>query len=219
MSLRLIAAVVIACWSLAVPAAAGAAVLIEAEKAGRLLRLVVDRAQQRVLLASGALRALVDLADGAIYLQDAAGPAGRVHARYRPGHTEPAPYRIERFGPGPIVAGNASSYHVLFDQERVCAEAMLSGWMSPFVDPAVRALALLEQLSAPPAGDACAAIPFTTYAAAGWPLMAGKADRPSFVTKGIRFDYEPSTDELALPAEFRDVSSGEVAGLVGLPPS
>ena len=69
--------------------------------------------------------------------------------RYRPGYEEPAPYRIERFGPGPMIAGNASTYHVLFDEERVCAEAMLSGWMTPFVDPAVRALALLEQLSAP----------------------------------------------------------------------
>jgi hypothetical protein len=219
MPLRLIATVLLACWSLAVPGAARAAVLIEAEKAGQPLRLVVDGAQQRVLLTTGAIRALVDLAGGAVYLRDAAGPAARVHARYRPGHTEPAPYRIERFGPGPIVAGNASTYHVLFDQERVCAEAMLSGWMSPFVDPAVRALALLEQLSTSPAGDACAAIPFTTYAAAGWPLMAGKADRPSFVTKGIRFDYEPSPDELALPGGFRDVSRGEVAGLIGLPPS
>ena len=61
--------------------------------------------------------------------------------------TSRAPYRVERFGPGPILAGNASTYYVLFDQDRVCAEAMLSGWMSPFVDPAVRALAMLEQAS------------------------------------------------------------------------
>jgi hypothetical protein len=215
-SLALIAAV---CWSLAPPAPAAGAVLIEAEKAGRPLRLVVDRAAQRVLLTAGGLRALVDLAAGLIYLQQDDGPARRVHARFRPGYTEPAPYRVERFGPGPMVAGNGSTYHVLFEQERVCAEAMLSGWMSAFVDPAVRAIAMLEQLSGPAEGDACTAIPFTTYAAAGWPLMSGKADRPSFVTTAIRFDYQPSPDELVPPAGFRDATSGEAAGLIALPPS
>jgi hypothetical protein len=215
-SLALIAAV---CWSLAPPAPAAGAVLIEAEKAGRPLRLVVDRAAQRVLLTAGGLRALVDLAAGLIYLQHDDGAARRVHARFRPGYTEPAPYRVERFGPGPMVAGNGSTYHVLFEQERVCAEAMLSGWMSAFVDPAVRAIAMLEQLSGPAEGDACTAIPFTTYAAAGWPLMSGKADRPSFVTTAIRFDYQPSPDELVPPAGFRDATSGEAAGLIALPPS
>jgi len=135
MRLRLIALIAAVCWPLAPPAPAESAVLIEAEKAGQRLRLVVDRTQQRVLLTAGDLRALVDLATGLIYLQQADGPARRVHARFRPGYTEPAPYRIERFGPGPMVAGNGSTYHVLFEEERVCAEAMLSGWMSAFVDP------------------------------------------------------------------------------------
>lgn len=219
MPARLIVCVVAAWCCFALPSIATAAVLIEVEKAGQPLRLVVDRAQQRVLLTTGATRALVDLAGGAIYLQQADGPAGRVPARYRPGHFEPAAYRVERFGPGPVVAGQAGTYHVLFDEERVCAEAMLNEWMRPFVDPAVRALALLEQLSVPGTGDGCAAIPFATYAAAGWPLMAGKADRPTFVTKTIRFDYQPSPDELALPARSRDATSDEVAGLIGLPPS
>lgn len=219
MRVRLIAPIAAVCWSLAPLAPAESAVLIEAEKAGRPLRLVIDRTQERVLLTSGELRALVDLAAGLIYLQRDGRPAKRVHARFRPGYTEPAPYRVERFGPGPMVAGNGSTYHVLFDQERVCAEAMLSGWMSAFVDPAVRAIAVLEQLSGPAEGDACAAIPFTTYAAAGWPLMSGKADRPTFVTSAIRFDYQPAPDEFVPPAGFRDATSGEVAGLIAWPPS
>jgi hypothetical protein len=118
-----------------------------------------------------------------------------------------------------MVAGNGSTYHVLFDLEKVCAEAMLSGWMGPFVDPAVRALALLERLSARVAADACAAVPFTTYAAAGWPLMAGKADRPTFVTTAIRFDYEPVAGELSPPATAREVTLEELALRVALPPS
>jgi hypothetical protein len=218
MRVRLIALMVALCWSLAPPAPAAGAVLIEAEKAGRPLRLVIDRAQERVLLTAGRLHALVDLAAGLVYLRRDDGLATRVHARFRPGYTEPAPYRVERFGPGPMVAGNGSTYHVLFEQERVCAEAMLSSWMSAFVDPAVRAIAVLEELSGPADRDACAAIPFTTYAAAGWPLMSGKADRPTFVTSAIRFDYRPAPDELAPPAASRDATSGEVATLIAWPP-
>ena len=33
--------------------------------------------------------------------------------------------------------------------------------------------------------------------------MAGKADRPTFVTKVIHFDYEPTSGELAPPAGRR----------------
>jgi len=206
------------CW-LAWPQAAGAAVLIEAQKGGRPLQLVVDRGRQRVLLRSGGAETLVDLAAGLIYVRGQGGAVSRAHAYFRPGHGEPAPYRVERFGPGPMVAGNGSTYHVLFDEERVCAEAMVSGWMAPFVDPAVRAIALLEQLGGPPPDDACAAIPFTTYAAAGWPLMSGKADQPTFVTTRIRFDYEPAPGELSPPATFRGVAAEELAALIGLAPS
>jgi hypothetical protein len=206
------------CW-LALPQAAGAAVLIEAQKAGQPVRLVVDRGQQRVLLRSGQTETLVDLAAGLIYLRAGPGAPARAHAFFRPGHQPPADYRVELFGPGTMVAGNVSAYYVLYDQERVCAELMLSGWMRPFVDPAVRALALLEQLGGPPEGDACAAIPFTTYAAAGWPLMSGKADHPTFVTSAIRFDYEPAPGELAPPPAFREVTIEDLAPLVGLPSS
>jgi hypothetical protein len=207
------------CGWLALPQAAPAAVLIEAQKAGQPVRLVVDRGRQRVLLRSGQTETLVDLAAGLIYLRAGQGAPARAHAYFRPGHQPPAPYRAELFGPGPMVAGNVSTYYVLYDQERVCAELMLSGWMRPFVDPAVRALALLEQLGGPPEGDACAAIPFTTYAAAGWPLLAGKIDRPSFVTARIAFDYRPASDELVPPPVSRAVAFEELAAWIAVPPS
>jgi hypothetical protein len=218
MRLRALGLIATACCWLALPQSARAAVLIEAQKGGRPLQLVVDRGQQRVLLRSGATETLVDLAAGLIYLRGGDGMVSRAHAHFRPGHGEPAPYRVERFGPGPMIAGNGSTYYVLFDEERVCAEAMLSGWMRPFVDPAVRAIALLEQLAGPP-DDPCAAIPFTTYAAAGWPLLSGKADRPTFVTTAIRFDYEPAPGELSPPAAFRAVAAEDLAALIGLAPS
>ena len=219
MRLRLALLIATACGWLALPQAVAGAVLIEAQKGGRALQLVVDRGQQRVLLRSGAAETLVDLAAGVIYVRGEGGAVSRAHAYFRPGHDAPPPYRVERFGPGPMVAGHGSTYHVLFDEERVCAEAMVSGWMRPFVDPAVRAIALLEQLGRPPPDDACAAIPFTTYAAAGWPLMSGKADHPTFVTDAIRFDYEPAPGELAPPASFREVTAEELAALAGLGPS
>jgi hypothetical protein len=201
------------------PTSAEAAVLIEANKAGQELRLVVDRSQERVLIGTGQVRALVDFGAGLIYLQRTGEPARHVHARFRPGHDEPPPYRTERFGPGPILAGNASNYHVLFDQDRVCAEAMLNGWMAPFVDPAVRAIAMLEQMSPLPSGGACAAIPFTAFAAAGWPLLTGKIDRPSFVTKKIEFDYRPAPGELVPPAASRELAIEELPAWIALPPS
>lgn len=192
-----------ACLSL-LPPWAEAAVEIEASAQGKSLRLVIDREQDRVLVQNGTARTLVDLADGKVYLDDATGEPERVHARFRPGHGEPAPYRLEPFAPGPMVAGHASRYYVLFVDDRVCAEVLVSNWMRPFVDPAVRALAVLGDLENEDqaSDDACADIPFTTLAAAGWPLISGKIDRPTLETTSVRFDYQPAPGELAIPAPF-----------------
>jgi hypothetical protein len=117
-----------------------------------------------------------------------------------------------------VLAGHVTTYHVLFVGEQVCAELMVSGWMTPFVDPAIRALALLEAL-APTGDDACGQIPFATYAAAGWPMMAGKLDRPTIETTRIAFDYKPADGELTPPASFEEGDVGqlsEVAKAAGL---
>jgi hypothetical protein len=106
------------CLTAAPLGAAKAALLIEAEMAGQGMRLVVDRPAQRVLLATGGAQTLVDLAGGLVYLRPSTGPTLRAHARYRPGYDEPPPYRIEYFGPGPMIAGNGSSYDVLFAGSR-----------------------------------------------------------------------------------------------------
>jgi hypothetical protein len=202
--------------SLVLPASGQAAALIEARINGAPVRLIADRAADRVLLEAGAMRALFDLAGGSVYVGEG-GIVRRVPARYRPGYDEP-PYRIERFGPGPMIAGYAATYHVLFIGEQVCAELMSVGWMTPFVDPAIRALALLEAL-APGTDDPCERIPFATYAAAGWPLIAGKIDHPTIETSKITFDYEPQPDELTPPAAFAEgdlVQLGKLAAAAGL---
>jgi hypothetical protein len=185
--------------------AARAAVLIEMIVGTEALRVVIDRPQQRVLFAAGDRRTWFDLNGGLVYHREGDAPVRRAHARYRPGHDQPPPYRIERFGPGPIVAGQASTYQVLFVDDRICAEMMLSDWMLPFVDPAIRAVALIQQLRGARQGDPCAKVPFATYAAPGWPLLAGKADRPTLATKTIAFDYPSNPEELTPPASAIEV--------------
>ena len=191
-----------------------AATLIEMRAAGEPVRLVVDRPQQRVLITSAARRTWFDLNGGFVYHREGGGPTQRAHARYRPGHDPPAPYRIERFGPGPIVAGQASTYEVLFVDDRICAEMMLSEWMRLFLDPAIRTIALVQQMLAPRA-DSCAEIPFATYAAAGWPLIAGKSDRPTLETRTIAFDHEAAPEELTPPAAFVEVPLEQLRGALG----
>jgi hypothetical protein len=197
---------------LLMPGAAQGATLIEMRADGDPVRLVVDRPQQRVLIASADRRTWFDLDGGLVYHRDGAGPTRRAHARYRPGHDRPGPYRIERFGPGPVVAGQASSYEVLFVDDRICAEMMLSEWMRPFLDPAIRTIALIQQTLGAARTDPCAAIPFATYAAAGWPLMAGKSDRPTLETRTIAFDHEASPEELTPPAAFVEVPLEQLQG-------
>ena len=194
---------------------ARAATLIEMSAGAKPLRLVVDRPQQRVLIESAGRHTWFDLNGGFVYHRAGDAPAVRAHARYRPGHDEPPPYRIERFGPGPIVAGQASTYEVLFVNDRICAEAMLSAWMWPFVEPAIRAIALIQETLGADAADDCAGMPFATYAADGWPLIAGKADRPTLVTDAIAFDYAATPVELTPPASFVEVPLEELRPALG----
>jgi hypothetical protein len=189
---------------------ARAATLIEISAGAEPLRLVIDRPQQRVLIESAERRTWFDLHGGFVYHRDGKGPAMRAHARYRPGYDEPPPYRIERFGPGPIVAGQASTYEVLFVEDRICAETMLSEWTLPFLEPAIRAVALMQQTLGGAPADPCARIPFATYAAGGWPLIAGKSDRPTLVTKSIAFDYAAAPEESMPPETFVEVPLEEL---------
>jgi hypothetical protein len=202
-------------WLLLLTAAARGAVLIEMTVGAQSLRVVIDRPQQRVLIADGERRMWFDLNAGLVYHRGGNDLAQRAHARYRPGHDRPPPYRVERFGPGPIVAGQASTYQVLFVGERICAEMMLADWMRPFVDPAIRAMASVQQLRDGRAEDVCAGIPLATYAAAGWPLLAGRADHPTLATRTIAFDYAPGPDELTPPTAFVEISIEALQSALG----
>ena len=165
-----------------------------------------------VFIASADRQTWFDLNGGFVYHREGTGRAQRAHARYRPGHDRPAPYRIERFGPGPIVAGQVSTYEVLFVDDRICAEMMLSEWMRPYLDPAIRAIALIQQTLGAKRADPCAQIPFATYAAGGWPLMAGKSDHPTLATSTVAFDHKAAPEELMPPEAFAEVPLEQLRG-------
>ena len=180
---------------------AAAAILIEAKKHGERFRMVVDNGQQRALVSTARGDSLIDLAAGEIYVRGPGGVASQVAIG-----PEPLPvsslYRVEPWGPGPVIAGQSTVYHVISYGEQICAEMLVSGWMKPFVAPVVQALDRLEDLSGTPRGRGCERIPFAVYAAQGWPIMAGKIDHLTFETESVRFDYQPAPRELALPVHY-----------------
>jgi hypothetical protein len=180
---------------LAPSAAADAAILIEARKQRDSLRMVVNAEQQRALIATPRGQSVIDLERNRIYVHGAAG------ARQLPIQPDGAAalggYRVTPWGPGPVIAGHATVYHVITYYEEICAEMLVSGWMQPFMAPVVQALDLLDDLPAPAQGSGCARIPFAVYAAAGWPMLAGKIDHLTFETTAIRFDYAPLPGELS----------------------
>ena len=155
---------------------AEAAILIEARKHGEPFRMVIDNEQQRALISTARGESLVDLQAGQIYIQGPGGVARRV-----PIGSQPLPasslYRVEPWGPGPVIAGQSTVYHVISYGDQICAEMLVSGWMKPFVAPVVQALDLLEDLSGTPRGRGCERIPFSVYAAAGL-ADHGRQDRP-----------------------------------------
>jgi hypothetical protein len=135
-----------------VPSAlADAAILIEAQRQHGALRIVIDAERERALVTTPRGQSVIDLAargslvnDSPGQLPDAAGIAA------------PGGYRVTPWGPGPVIAGHATVYHVITHGDDICAEMLVSGWMQPFVASAVQALDGLDGT----AGRGCARIPF-----------------------------------------------------------
>jgi hypothetical protein len=186
--------------ALATTPAAAAALLIEGDLDGKTLRILVDTERSQAEVTLGEAHHRVDLdaaraqrvrADGSLGEKETAGAKAAA----------PTP-DIKPWGPGPMIAGHPSVYHVMTLGDEICGELLISPWMKPFVSPAVEALAILERIK----GDhgiksatldgPCGRLPFSSYAAAGWPLMAGGMKQRLFTTETISFDYTPSATEL-----------------------
>ena len=174
---------------------ADAAILIEAQKQHEPLRMVIDAEQGRALISTARGQSVIDLEGKRIHMRGAAG--SQQWPIQSGGAAALGGYRITTWGPGPMIAGHATVYHVITYYEEICAEVLVSGWMQPFMAPVVQALDLLEGMPAPAQTSGCARIPFTVYAVAGWPMLAGKIDHLTFETTAVRFGYAPRPGELA----------------------
>jgi hypothetical protein len=153
---------------------AKAAILIEARKHGEPFRMVVDNQRQRALVSTARGDSLIDLAAGQIYVRGPGGVASQLAIGQQPLPVSRL-YRVEPWGPGPVVAGQSTVYHVITYGEQICAEMLVSGWMKPFVAPVVQALDVLEDLSGTPRGQGCERIPFAVYArraGQSWPARS-----------------------------------------------
>jgi hypothetical protein len=181
---------------------AAAATLIEGSLRGAPLRLVAEGSRAAVTL--GGRQRLVDLATAEIWPIGADGRPAGPPLQARQAAAGGAGFAMAAWGPGPMVAGHGSVYHVVSAGGQICTEVLASAWMAPFIAPAMQALALIEQLDGGGAASACERLPFAFLAGAGWPLMIGAIDRPLFETTAIRFDYQPAPAELRLPGEVAE---------------
>jgi hypothetical protein len=170
---------------------ADAAILIEAQRQHGSLRIVIDAEHERALIATPRGQSVIDLGARGMHVDN--GPGQLPDAA---GIAAPGGYRVTPWGPGPMIAGHATVYHVITHGDDICAEMLVSGWMQPFVAPVVEALDELDGTAG--RGSGCARIPFAVYAAAGWPMLAGKIDHLTVETRTIRFDYSPTAGERAL---------------------
>jgi hypothetical protein len=168
---------------LAPSAMAEGAILIDARKQGDALRLVIDADQGRALIVTPRGQSVVDLERDRIYVRQGAG--GRREIPIERGAASLGAYRVTPWGPGPVIAGHATVYHVITYRDEICAEMLVSGWMQPFMAPVVQALDLLDGVPAPAQGGGCGRTPFAVYGAAGWPMLAGKIDHLTFETRSI----------------------------------
>lgn len=185
--MRLFASLV---FGLALVTSARAGILIEGRLEGVPVRLELaspgepGRALVRATVA-GEVR-LVDVERGTIEPPGTRPNAPGVHG---PG---PGLVRITPLGGGAMIAGHGGAWQILTEDDRICGEVLAAAWMLRFLEPAIRALELL-QASDPRLGPrprhGCAPIGFRQWTGQGWPLLAGGRAEAVFLTERIRFDH------------------------------
>lgn len=185
----------LAAWLLAAPATAG--ILLEGRLEGVPIRLELahpgEPGRDTVLATVAGAGRRIDLARALVLALDG-GPAPappRRAARPAPG---PGLVQLTPLGGGAMVAGHGGTWQILTEDARVCGEVLASAWMARFLEPAVRALELLQEVEpslAPRARHGCSPLGFRVWTTQGWPLLAGGRDEPVFLTERLRFDHRP----------------------------
>ena len=173
---------------LASPATAG--ILIEGRLEGVPLRLELAGPGEpgeglvRATVAGEPL--LLDLARGTIE------PARGSRTRTAAGGPEVGLVQLTPLGGGAMFAGHVGAWQLLTEDGRICGEVLVSAWMLRFLEPAVRAVELLEAHDPrlePRARHGCSPLGFRHWTGRGWPLLAGGRSEAVFVTERIRFDH------------------------------
>ncbi len=127
---------------------------------------------------------------GEVRLLDVARPAGE--GTVPPRSAGGATFRLDPLGGGAMVAGFGGAWQILMEGERVCGEVLAAGWMVALLEPAIRAIELLERGEPrlrPRARHGCSPIGFREWTRRGWPLLAGGRTDAVFLTERIRFDH------------------------------
>ena len=171
----------VAALSLLLAAPAEAGILVEGLLEGRAVRVEIGELADRVIVTLDDERRVLILA---------------------PPPVSPPGFRSAPWSAGPVVAGYGSTYNVLTRDAAICAEVLSAPWMTPFLRPAVTALALLQTSEpglAPVPRDGCGPLPFALLAGNGWPLFAGWKDAPLFATTRLSFAH-PTPPELRAAA-------------------
>ncbi len=155
------------------------------EPGGGLVAASVDGSERLVELERGLVR----------------GPDGAPRPP-RPGTAGPGPglVSLTPLGGGAMVAGHGGAWQLLTEDGRICAEVLASAWMLRFLEPAIRALELLQAVEpalAPRPRHGCSALGFASWTAQGWPLLVSGRSDTLFQTERIRFDHRPAAPAAA----------------------
>lgn len=182
--------------SIASPAAAG--ILVEAKLEGVPVRLELahpgEPGETTVLATVAGAGFRIDLVRAAVLRTDGRSPPTPARPA-APAEPRPGRFRVTPLGGGAMVAGHGGTWQIVVEDERVCGEVLAASWMLRFLEPAIRALELLQQVEpslAPRARHGCSPIGFRTWTSGGWPLLAGGRDEPVFSTETLRFDHRPA---------------------------
>lgn len=145
---------------------------------------------------------LVDLERGVVRGPDGA-PRPPRPAAARPGA---GLVGLTPLGGGAMVAGHGGTWQLLTEDGRICAEVLASAWMLRFLEPAIRALELLQAVEpalAPRPRHGCSALGFASWTAQGWPLLVSGRSDTVFATERIRFDHRQAGLVPAKPSGAR----------------
>ena len=165
------------------PAVAGT--LVELRIEGVPLRLESGADPDRLRARLDGRDYLVDLVQGTVTRTDGRPAALAALGERAVGML----YGLEPWGGRRLsIAGERASYLVLKLGETTCGEVLAASWTRPLIGRLVRAVELLQRLDdriRPRERGRCGAVPFSAYAAKGWPLLAGWSDRAIVETDRI----------------------------------